>query len=79
LESGVEFVAVDNPHTNKLTAHILAAAAQHEREPIAQRTRDALQGRQGARQEARRSEARDDVVEWIKPEMYQGCTPGILR
>ena len=32
MESGVEFVAVDNPHANKLTVHILAAVAQHERE-----------------------------------------------
>ena len=37
MESGVEFVAVDNPHANKLTVHILAAVAQHERELIAQR------------------------------------------
>ena len=36
LESGVEFVAVDNPHAKKLTVHILAAVAQHERELIAQ-------------------------------------------
>jgi DNA invertase Pin-like site-specific DNA recombinase len=43
MDSGVEFVAVDNPHANKLTVHILAAVAQHERELIAQRTRDALQ------------------------------------
>jgi DNA invertase Pin-like site-specific DNA recombinase len=42
MDSGVEFVAVDNPHANKLTVHILAAVAQHERELIAQRTRDAL-------------------------------------
>jgi DNA invertase Pin-like site-specific DNA recombinase len=34
---------VDNPHANKLTVHILAAVAQHERELIALRTRDALQ------------------------------------
>jgi hypothetical protein len=27
----VEFVAVDNPHRNKLTIHILAAIAEHER------------------------------------------------
>src|SRR3954466_9202499 len=39
----VEFIAVDNPHANKLTIHILAAVAQHEREMIAQRTKDALQ------------------------------------
>src|SRR5215218_5506994 len=25
MEAGVEFVAVDNPHANKLTVHILAA------------------------------------------------------
>src|SRR5436189_2530891 len=45
MDSGVEFVAVDNPHANKLTVHILAAVAQHEREMIAQRTKDALQAR----------------------------------
>ena len=43
MDSGVEFVAVDNRHANKLTVHILAAVAQHEREMIAQRTKDALQ------------------------------------
>jgi hypothetical protein len=31
MESGVEFAAVDNPHANKLTIHILAAVAEHER------------------------------------------------
>ena len=36
-------VAVDNPHANKLTVHILAAVAQHEREMISERTRAALQ------------------------------------
>ena len=28
MDSGVEFVAADNPHANKLTIHILAAVAQ---------------------------------------------------
>jgi DNA invertase Pin-like site-specific DNA recombinase len=42
MDSGVEFVAVDNPHANKLTVHILAAVAEHEREMISQRTKDAL-------------------------------------
>src|SRR5690348_7921871 len=46
MDSGVEFVAVDNPHANTLTIHILAAVAQHEREMIAQRTKDALQAAQ---------------------------------
>ena len=43
MEAGVEFLAVDNPHANKLTIHILAAVAQHEREMISERTRLALQ------------------------------------
>jgi DNA invertase Pin-like site-specific DNA recombinase len=43
MEAGVEFVAVDNPHANKLTVHILAAVAQHEREMISERTKAALQ------------------------------------
>jgi DNA invertase Pin-like site-specific DNA recombinase len=42
MDSGVEFVAVDNAHANKLTIHILAAVAQHERELISARTSAAL-------------------------------------
>jgi DNA invertase Pin-like site-specific DNA recombinase len=42
MDSSVEFVAVDNPHANKLTVHILAAVAQHEREIISARTSAAL-------------------------------------
>jgi DNA invertase Pin-like site-specific DNA recombinase len=42
MERGVEFVACDNPHANKLTVHILAAMAEHEREQIGLRTRNAL-------------------------------------
>ena len=43
MDFGVEFVAVDNPHATRLTLHILAAVAEHEREMIAQRTKAALQ------------------------------------
>ncbi len=42
MESGVEFMAVDMPQANRLTLHILAAVAEHEREMISQRTRAAL-------------------------------------
>jgi DNA invertase Pin-like site-specific DNA recombinase len=42
MESGVEFIACDMPFANKLTIHILAAVAEHERELISQRTKDAL-------------------------------------
>lgn len=42
MESGVEFVCCDNPHANRLMIHMLAAFAEHERELISKRTRDAL-------------------------------------
>jgi Resolvase, N terminal domain len=42
MESGADFVAADNPHANKLMVHLLAAFAEHEREQISQRTKDAL-------------------------------------
>ena len=38
-----DFVAVDMPDANRLTVHILAAVAEHEREMISQRTKAALQ------------------------------------
>ena len=41
-ESGVDFVACDNPHATKLTIQVLAAVAEHEREAIAERTKAAL-------------------------------------
>jgi DNA invertase Pin-like site-specific DNA recombinase len=43
MDSGIEFIAVDNPHATRLTLHILAAVAEHEREMIAARTKAALQ------------------------------------
>src|SRR5215472_13354129 len=42
MDSGIEFVAADNPNATRLTLHILAAVAEHEREMISQRTRAAL-------------------------------------
>ena len=42
MESGVEFVAADMPMANRLTVHVLAAVAEHEREMISQRTKEAL-------------------------------------
>jgi DNA invertase Pin-like site-specific DNA recombinase len=42
MESGVEFIACDNPYATRLTIHILAAVAEHEREMISQRTKAAL-------------------------------------
>jgi len=42
MESGVDFVACDNPNANRLTIHILAAIAEHERAMISERTKAAL-------------------------------------
>ncbi len=42
MESRVEFIACDMPEANKLTLHIMAAMAQHEREAISKRTKEAL-------------------------------------
>lgn len=43
MESKVEFVACDQPSATPLTIHIYAAMAEHERNAISQRTKDALQ------------------------------------
>ena len=42
MEDGVDFVAVDMPEANRLTIHILAAVAEHERYMISRRTKEAL-------------------------------------
>ena len=41
-DAGVEFVAADNPHANRLTVGILALFAEQEREAISLRTKAAL-------------------------------------
>jgi len=43
MESGIDFTACDFPQANRLTIHLLAAVAEHEREMISKRTREALQ------------------------------------
>ena len=42
MDSGVDFIATDFPQANRLTIHILAAVAEHEREMISSRTKVAL-------------------------------------
>lgn len=61
MDSGVRFVAVDNPSANELTINILAAVAQEERRLISHRTRAALavaKGRGAKLGNPRLSEAR---------------------
>ncbi|MBO9541102.1 recombinase family protein [bacterium] len=43
MESRIDFIAVDNPHANKLTIQILAVVAEAEAEMISARTKAALQ------------------------------------
>lgn len=42
MESGIDFIAADNPNATKLTIHILAAVAEDEAERISKRTKEAL-------------------------------------
>lgn len=42
MDSGVDFIAVDNPTATRLTLHILAAVAEHEAAMISARTKAAL-------------------------------------
>jgi DNA invertase Pin-like site-specific DNA recombinase len=42
MESGVDFIACDNPHATRFTIQILAAVAEHEREQISTRIKEAL-------------------------------------
>jgi len=42
MDNDADFVCCDNPHANRLMLHMLAAFAEHEREQISQRTREAL-------------------------------------
>ena len=44
-DSGVDFVCCDIPDANTLTVGIFAVIAQHERETISKRTKDALQAK----------------------------------
>lgn len=45
MESGVNFVACDNPNATPFTLHILAAVAEHEAKMISARTKAALQAK----------------------------------
>lgn len=43
MDAGLDFVACDMPHANRLTIHVLAAVAEHEREMISARTKAAME------------------------------------
>jgi len=60
-QSGVEFVACDNPNANRLTIQILAAVAEHEAKMISERTKAALAAykRRGGRLGGKLSQCRN--------------------
>ena len=88
MESKVEFVAVDNPHANRLMLHLLAAFAEHEREQISTRTKEALKiaknrgvilGKHGKNilsQQNRKSA--DDFAEMMNPIIAQLNSAGFI-
>jgi len=70
-DSGVDFICADMPDANTLTIGIFAVLAQHERELISKRTKDALaakkaQGWKGGTPENLTPEARSKGIEAIK-------------
>lgn len=83
LQSGVEFVAADMPHANKLTIHIIAAVAEYEREVIAQRTKAALKAakargvRLGNPNAAQQSKIASDQIRRKADDYAKGVLPVI--
>jgi DNA invertase Pin-like site-specific DNA recombinase len=86
MESGVDFVAADNPHANKLMLHLLAAFAEHEREQISARTKSALAaaklrgitlGRTGRTRAEANQRAAQRFAEEVKPALLKLVSQGI--
>ncbi|MEE2878741.1 MAG: recombinase family protein [Pseudomonadota bacterium] len=87
MESGIEFVACDNPQANRLTLHILAAVAEDEARRISERTKAALEvakvrgvklgGDRGYRPEGRPDEALKALK--AKSETFAGTISPIIE
>jgi DNA invertase Pin-like site-specific DNA recombinase len=76
MESNIEFIAVDNPGASKIVLHLLAAFAEHERDQISSRTKEALQaakkrgtilGKHGKVLSQKNREAADEFAQKMRP------------
>jgi DNA invertase Pin-like site-specific DNA recombinase len=75
-DSGVDFVCCDMPDANTLTVGIFALIAQHERETISKRTKDALAAKE-ARGEAIEAHAQltpDIIVKSLQARQHNAAT-----
>ena len=84
MNSCVEFLAVDNPSANRLTVHILAAVAEHEREMISARTKAALaeakaKGTTLGNPALNEARAVSSQVRTDKAEQYAGIALAVVR
>jgi DNA invertase Pin-like site-specific DNA recombinase len=68
-KAGVRFVAVDMPAANSLTVGLLAVVAQHEREMISRRTREALAAAKARGQRLGSPKAKETIARVSRPDL----------
>jgi DNA invertase Pin-like site-specific DNA recombinase len=86
MESKVDFVVVDNPNASKILLHMLAAFAEHERDQISMRTKEALQaakkrgvilGKHGKKLSQKNKQEANDFANHLEPTIEELKSLGI--
>jgi DNA invertase Pin-like site-specific DNA recombinase len=86
MESKVDFVVVDNPTASKILLHMLAAFAEHERDQISTRTKEALQaakkrgvilGKHGKKLSQKNKQEANDFANHLEPTLEELKNMGI--